>query len=135
MPVPVISWGPTVIILNNNILSLYGTYLMLRSSVCIHLRANSTGPKGFAHPRTRASRIVEGRDFLLRQACLAASWLRSRLRRATTRSNPLIQGFLHIPALAKAVSSRGGTFCCGKPVLLPLGFGPGSGELPLAPIH
>ena len=90
MTVPVVPWGPTVIILNNNILSLYGTYLMLRSSVCIHLRANSTGPKGFAHPRTRASRIVEGRDFLLRQACLAASWLRSRLRRATTRSNPLI---------------------------------------------
>src|ERR1035441_4696629 len=50
----------------------------------------SIDPRVFAHPRTGKSRIVEGRDFLLRQACLAASWLRSRLRRATTRSNPLI---------------------------------------------
>src|ERR1039457_2500279 len=111
MTAPVVPWGPTVIILNNNIFSLYGTYLMLRSSVCIHLRANSTGPKAFAHPLTRASRIAEGRDFLLRPACLAASWLRSRLRQATYRCNPLIP-FLVNPADSFRPSCKRVMGCC-----------------------
>ena len=85
-------------------------YLMLLSSVCIHIRANSTGPKGFAHPRTRASRIAEGRDFLLRPASLAASWLLSQLTRATYRSNPLIP-FLGDPTDSFRHSCKGVMGC------------------------
>src|ERR1035437_4018710 len=112
MSAPVVPRGAAVIILNNIIWSLYGGYLMLRSSVCIHIRANSTGPKGFAHPRSRASRIAEGRDILLRrQACIAASWPLSRLRRTRYRSNPLIP-LLGNPTDSFPHSCKGVMGCC-----------------------